>query len=154
MFGQALAAIVAQGDTIGLVGPLGAGKSLLARSIIQELMGRQIDVPSPTYTLVEQYESERGPICHLDLYRLSSVQEALNIGLDDMLESTICLIEWADKVASTLPSTTLLLSISAVDETTNNASVNSAKNADAPRQLMVVADNVWQERLERSNIFS
>lgn len=91
------------GDTVCLSGDLGAGKTTLARGAIQAWTGRQEEVPSPTYTLVQTYEGPRGELWHCDLYRLKTPDEAFEIGLVDAFESAACLIEWPERAAALLP---------------------------------------------------
>ena len=95
--GQALAPLLRAGDAILLYGPLGMGKSTLARGLIRALTRPEEDVPSPTFTLVQFYEAEP-PVAHFDLYRLSSPQEALEIGLDEALDEGCALIEWPERL--------------------------------------------------------
>ena len=97
--GQALRA----GDTVCLSGPLGAGKSTLARALIRSLTTPDEDVPSPTFTLVQFYESPGLKIAHFDLYRLTSPDEAYEIGLDEALDEGAALIEWPERLEGALP---------------------------------------------------
>lgn len=90
------------GDIFALRGDLGAGKSAFSRGFIQALLG-DIDVPSPTFTLIQTYESDIAPVHHFDLYRLEDPQEVLELGWDDALAGGICLIEWPDKAGGFLP---------------------------------------------------
>ncbi len=103
---RALAAILSQtakvGDIFTLSGDLGAGKSAFARGFIQSLLGN-IDVPSPTFTLVQNYEGPNGPLYHFDLYRLENPHDVLELGWDEALAEGICLIEWPDKAGDYLP---------------------------------------------------
>ncbi|MGB7318025.1 MAG: tRNA (adenosine(37)-N6)-threonylcarbamoyltransferase complex ATPase subunit type 1 TsaE [Planktotalea sp.] len=104
-----------QGDTILLQGDIGAGKSFFARSLIQSLQDIPEDVPSPTFTLVQTYETRAGEIWHADLYRLSDPDEAEELGLTDAFTTAICLIEWPDRLASLTPINALTLSIETTD---------------------------------------
>ena len=81
--GRKLAAILKPGDVVALDGPLGSGKTALARAAIRALTSPEEDVPSPTFTLVQSYESERGPLYHFDLYRLEAPDQAVELGIDD-----------------------------------------------------------------------
>lgn len=101
--GAALASLLAPGDAVCLSGPLGAGKSTLARALVRTLTTPEEDVPSPTFTLVQFYEGERLPVAHFDLYRLSDPDEAYEIGLDEALEEGAALIEWPERLEGRLP---------------------------------------------------
>lgn len=102
-FGAALAAELRAGEAICLSGPLGAGKSVLARGVIRALSPEEGDVPSPTFTLVQFYDGPRFPIAHFDLYRLNSADEAYEIGLDEALRDGAAIIEWAERLGHHLP---------------------------------------------------
>lgn len=96
------------GDVVALEGPLGAGKSVLARSIIQHACPQENDIPSPTFTLVQTYEPADGPsLLHFDLYRLDLPEDALELGIEDAFIDSICLIEWAQRLGPYLPRTAL-----------------------------------------------
>jgi tRNA threonylcarbamoyladenosine biosynthesis protein TsaE len=92
--GAALAATLRPGDALCLEGPLGAGKSELARGLIRALTSPEEEVPSPTFTLVQLYETPGLPLAHFDLYRLERPEEADELGLDEALVSGAALIEW------------------------------------------------------------
>ncbi len=95
--GQTLAPLLQPGDCVLLYGPLGMGKSTLARGLIRALTSPTEDVPSPTFTLVQFYESEP-PVAHFDLYRLSDPEEAWEVGLDEALDEGCALIEWPERL--------------------------------------------------------
>lgn len=114
--GEWLAQILRPGDTVLLEGPIGAGKSHLARALIRAKLGRMEDVPSPTFTLVQTYDAGETEIWHADLYRLSVPDEVLELGLEDAFASAICLIEWPDRLGSYLPDDALHLRLSAEGE--------------------------------------
>lgn len=86
-----------------LEGPIGAGKTHFARCLIQSLMDTPEDVPSPTFTLVQTYDTTAGEIWHADLYRLTSLDEIEELGLAEAFESAICLIEWPDRLGPLSP---------------------------------------------------
>lgn len=94
-FARDLATRLGPGDTICLEGPLGAGKSHLARSAIQSLTG-ETHIPSPTYTLVQTYDGPACEIWHCDLYRLGDAGEIEEIGLRDAFATEITFVEWPD----------------------------------------------------------
>ena len=95
--GQAIAPLLAPGDSLLLYGPLGMGKSTLARGLIRALTTPDEDVPSPTFTLVQFYESDP-PVAHFDLYRLTRPEEAFEIGLDEALDDGCAIIEWPERL--------------------------------------------------------
>lgn len=101
--GRALASRLGRGEALCLSGPLGAGKSTLARALIRALTTPDEDVPSPTFTLVQFYEGQGLSIAHFDLYRLSAPDEAYEIGLDEALEEGAALIEWPQRLEGRLP---------------------------------------------------
>jgi tRNA threonylcarbamoyladenosine biosynthesis protein TsaE len=115
LLGQWFAAHLGAGDALLLQGPIGAGKSHLARALIRARLGRMEDVPSPTFTLVQTYQADI-EIWHADLYRLSHPDEVLELGLDEAFSTAICLIEWPDRLGSLAPETALRLELSSEAE--------------------------------------
>lgn len=111
-----LAARLVPGDSLLLSGPIGAGKSHLARAFIRARLGRFEDVPSPSFTLVQTYQAEDAEIWHADLYRLSHPDEVLELGLDDAFATAICLVEWPDRLGHLAPTHAIKLSLSSKDE--------------------------------------
>ena len=93
---QQVAKAARVGDVIALKGDLGAGKTAFARAFIQYLAAKEIEVPSPTFTLVQIYELPKVTIYHFDLYRLSSPDELLELGLEEAFAEGITLIEWPE----------------------------------------------------------
>jgi tRNA threonylcarbamoyladenosine biosynthesis protein TsaE len=101
--GAALGKVLERGEAVCLTGPLGAGKSVVARGLIRALCPAEADVPSPTFTLVQTYDGPRFAIAHIDLYRLARADEAFELGLDDALKSGAAVIEWAERLGHHLP---------------------------------------------------
>ncbi len=97
--GALIAAGLRAGDVIYLEGDLGAGKSSLARGLIRALTTSGQDVPSPTFTLLQTYDTPDFPLLHLDLYRLRSPEEAYELGLDEACPPAVLVIEWPDRLA-------------------------------------------------------
>lgn len=106
-----LAADLRASDVVALRGELGAGKSELARAILQEL-GVEGDVPSPTFTLVQLYDIDGQLITHFDLYRLNVESELDELGWDDALADSIALVEWPERAGGRLPAKRLDIQIS------------------------------------------
>ncbi|TPK99658.1 tRNA (adenosine(37)-N6)-threonylcarbamoyltransferase complex ATPase subunit type 1 TsaE [Mesorhizobium sp. B2-4-12] len=109
--GEDLAFAVRAGDVLALKGDLGAGKSTLARALIRTLADdARLDVPSPTFTLVQSYDT-RIPVHHFDLYRLSSANELDELGFEEALTQGAALVEWPERAEGELPKTTVLIEL-------------------------------------------
>ena len=104
------AAVLRAGDVIALVGPLGSGKTTLVQGIMDSLKYKG-SASSPTFALANEYVTPRGPVYHMDMYRLSTAELA-QFPLEDYWGNGICLIEWADKVRNRWPGGTLELELS------------------------------------------
>ena len=92
------------GDVVTLSGDLGAGKTTLARTLIRYLAGDPtIEVPSPTFTLMQSYDLPQFPLVHVDLYRVSGPTELAELGFDDLPERAVMLLEWPDRADGLLP---------------------------------------------------
>ena len=103
-FATDLAGALEPGDLITLSGDLGAGKTTFARALIRHLAGDDTtEVPSPTFTLVQNYELPRFVLVHADLYRVNSAAELAELGFDDAPDGAVVLMEWPDRAAGTLP---------------------------------------------------
>lgn len=100
--GADLAKHLKPGDIVALTGGLGAGKTTLARGLIMAISDT-VEVPSPTYTLVQTYDTDRGELWHCDMYRLERPEDAYELGLIDSFPDIISLIEWPDKLGTLLP---------------------------------------------------
>jgi len=110
--GEAVARVLKPGDAVCLHGPLGAGKSTLARGLIRALTSPDEEVPSPTFTLVQTYDAAF-PLAHFDLYRLTDPDEAFEIGIDEALDDGCAIIEWPERLEGRLPETRLDIVIEA-----------------------------------------
>jgi hypothetical protein len=108
--GARIAAALRKGDAVALAGDLGAGKTTLARAILTSL-GISEAVPSPTFTLVQNYGTAHLNISHFDLYRLKSARELDELGLDEALEQGAALIEWPDRAEGRLPANRLTVEL-------------------------------------------
>ena len=98
--GARLAAALRPGDLVLLEGDLGVGKTALARAVIRSLLGDPgLDVPSPSFALVQPYEGRGRSILHADLYRLTSEREIDELGLFDRADA-IVLVEWPERAPS------------------------------------------------------
>lgn len=111
VLGGRIAAGLETGDAVALEGDLGAGKTTLARAILRALGVRE-DVPSPTFTLLQIYETPHLMVRHYDLYRIENPAEMDELGLDDALAEGAALIEWPERAAGRLPPDMLHVALS------------------------------------------
>ena len=121
-----LARVLSPGDTVLLSGHLGAGKTHLARALIRALIGpggEAEPVPSPTFTLVQTYETARGEVWHADLYRLGERSEVDELGLDTAMGVAICLVEWPDRLAPRWPAGAALLHLERLHDDSRRARI-------------------------------
>ena len=132
--GRWLATCLRPGDTVLLQGPIGSGKSHLARSVIQSWLGRLEEVPSPTFTLVQTYGEGANEIWHADLYRLSHPDEVIERGLEDAFGRAICLIEWPERLGRATPASALRIDFLQDGE---------------GRRVVLAGSADWAERLSR-----
>jgi tRNA threonylcarbamoyladenosine biosynthesis protein TsaE len=110
-----LADVARPGDLVALYGTLGLGKTAFARAFIQQLAGAEEQVPSPTFTLVQSYDTAAGTIWHFDLYRLVRPEDVWELGFEDALADGITLIEWPERLGPAVPARRLDLSLRAGD---------------------------------------
>jgi tRNA threonylcarbamoyladenosine biosynthesis protein TsaE len=116
--GVALASVLRGGTVVGLIGPLGAGKTRLVQAVATALGVPAGRVTSPTFVLVNEYTSGRLPVYHFDTYRLKDDDDFLNLGPEEYFDSAgITFVEWADRVATLLPASRLEITIDPTSET-------------------------------------
>ncbi|MCZ6885671.1 MAG: tRNA (adenosine(37)-N6)-threonylcarbamoyltransferase complex ATPase subunit type 1 TsaE [Alphaproteobacteria bacterium] len=111
-----LAPLLCAGDIIGLAGPLGAGKTTFARALIETLVeiggaGNLGEVPSPTFTLVQVYETGAVPVWHFDLYRLERPEDAIELAIEEAFASAISLVEWPERLGDLMPGAWLKMNL-------------------------------------------
>lgn len=114
--GKRIGSALQPGDTVALIGDLGAGKTVLAKGVLSGLGGDADEVTSPTFVLMARHEA-RLTLYHFDAYRLSGPNEMLAIGADDFFYGNgACIVEWADRVAAALPADRLEIHMSIAGE--------------------------------------
>ena len=128
-FGRRLGERLFPGAVVALVGPLGAGKTHLARAIAEGLgLADSRSVTSPTFVLIQEYTA-RLPVYHFDVYRLRSEREFLELGVEEYFAGEgVCLIEWADKVEAALPVEHLRVILEVTGETSRRATLSANGN--------------------------
>ena len=113
--GRRIARHLRPGDAVLLAGPLGAGKSALARALIRAAAGQPgLEVPSPSYTLVQEYDTPAGPISHFDLWRLDGPGGLVELGWEDA-RTGIVVVEWPDRLGALRPPDALTVTLSHAD---------------------------------------
>ncbi len=114
-FARVVAGMARPGDTIGLAGVLGAGKTTFARAFVNaraEAAGAgPVEVPSPTFTLVQPYEIGGTTVHHFDLYRVDVPEDALELGIEDAFAAGISLVEWPDRLGPLMPGDALIVTL-------------------------------------------
>ena len=98
-----LGQVLKPGDCLLLDGGIGAGKTHFARCLLQSIQTLPEDVPSPTFTLVQIYDTQIGEVWHADLYRLGSLEELVEIGLTEIFGTAVSIIEWPDRLGDLAP---------------------------------------------------
>ena len=109
-FGKILSELIEEGDIILLDGEMGSGKTFLARSIISNLLEEKfkgMEIPSPTFTLIQEYNCKNFVLGHADLYRIKNNNELDALGLEDILEKGCLLVEWPEKIKELYENNTL-----------------------------------------------
>lgn len=134
-FGAKLARLLKPGDTVALTGGLGSGKTALARAVVRAFQPEE-DVPSPTFTLIQQYPTPNFVIWHVDLYRLTSAREVRELGLDEAIDSGgALLVEWPERGGNWLPDDRLDITLSIGTNT-------------GERRAEIIAYGSWIDRLD------
>lgn len=112
-----LAARLSPGDAVLLQGDLGAGKTVFARALIRALTETpDLEVPSPTFTLVQTYETPTGPVAHFDLYRIEDAEEVYETGWEDARADGIVIVEWPERLGSLAPREAITVTFRTSDE--------------------------------------
>ena len=138
-FAADVAATLRPGDLVTLSGDLGAGKTTLARAIIRALAGdATIEVPSPTFTLLQIYDLPRFPLVHADLYRVNTLAELAELGWEEASEGAAVLVEWPDRAGALIQADRLEIALMMA----NNLGSGS-------RQIRLTGLGAWAERLAR-----
>ena len=132
--GQALARLARPGDVIAREGALGCGKTALARAFIRARAGVEEEVPSPTFTLAQSYDTADGTVWHFDLYRLEKAEDALELGIEEAFAEAITLIEWPERLGPWLPADRLAVHLAAGAMPTE-------------RRATLIGGGVWTTRL-------
>ncbi len=128
-----LAAALVPGDLVALRGDLGAGKTALSRALIRAVTEEEAEVPSPTFTLVQTYETDIGPVWHFDLYRLSGPDEVTELGWDEARAESVLLVEWPDRLGPLLPDDRL--------------DITMTFTGPDSRQAELIGHGAWEARL-------
>jgi tRNA threonylcarbamoyladenosine biosynthesis protein TsaE len=132
--GARLAPLLRTRDVVALQGDLGAGKTTLARGLLRALANDpEMDVPSPTFTLVEVYEFPAITVWHFDLYRLKQAEDAWELGLEQALGEAVSLIEWPERLSTLLPANRLEVRLQA---------------SNGGRRAELVGSGDWASRLQ------
>jgi tRNA threonylcarbamoyl adenosine modification protein YjeE len=137
------------GDVVTLSGGLGAGKTTLARALVRALADDpDLEVPSPTFTLMQVYEGPRGSIVHADFYRLGGAQELVELGWEEVTESAIALAEWPERAESALKGSRLDINLDLVpgQEAHARTAALTGLGAFAPRVQRLAAFQTIAER--------
>ena len=129
---QEISKICKKGDVLAISGNMGSGKTTFIRYFIQKV-SKAKSVPSPSYNIMLPYESRYSKIYHMDVWRLKNHKEALSLGITEMFDNAIFLIEWAEKIKIILPSDSLNLSI---------------KNINNQKILEIEGNEIWKKRLK------
>lgn len=132
LIAQEISKICKKGDVLGISGNMGSGKSTFIRYFIRNISNAK-SVPSPSYNIILPYETKHFVIYHMDVWRLQNHNEALSLGITEMFDDSVFLIEWAEKIKMILPNNSLMLSI---------------KNKNNQKCLEIIGNEAWKKRLK------
>jgi tRNA threonylcarbamoyladenosine biosynthesis protein TsaE len=139
--GRRLGRTVSPGDVVALTGDLGSGKSVLARGVL-EALGVKGDMPSPSFVIVANYEATV-PVNHIDLYRLDDPGQAMDIGIDEIIDSGgVSIIEWADRLGELLPPASIRVGMNMVEEPTHRLVSIETASPEVRGRLMDLAGSL------------
>jgi N-acetylmuramate 1-kinase len=148
-----LALKIETGDALALQGDIGAGKTTFARALIRALLGdNRAEVPSPTFSLQQIYETPRITVSHFDLFRLSSAEEALELGLDDCLRNGAAVIEWPERARALLPADRFELALAESEWTDTRCVTLTGFGTAADRVRRIGELFIFLERQGRWNL--
>ena len=136
-FGTSLAEIANPQDILLLNGNLGSGKSIIARAFIRAYCQTNEEIPSPTFTLLQTYDSGPFTVFHFDLYRVNTVEETFELGIEEAFGDGISLIEWPDRLGGQLPNDRLEINIVVGKKLTS-------------REVILKGYGYWTDRLKHS----
>jgi tRNA threonylcarbamoyladenosine biosynthesis protein TsaE len=132
--GASLSNRLRAGDIVALEGPLGVGKTTFARALIRGLGWSESEIPSPTFTLVQQYDLAEFTLWHFDLYRLETPEDAFELGIEEAFADGVSLVEWPDRLGGYMPPDHLAVTLSFADN-------------EGARRVSIVGGAAWEGRL-------
>jgi len=122
--GMRIGSMLCKGDVVALQGTLAAGKTTITKGIALGL-GITEDVTSPTFTLISEYYG-RLPLYHMDVYRLDSTEDFINLGVEELLYGNgVCVVEWSEKVMEELPPSSIRIRLESQEDGSRTISVEN-----------------------------
>lgn len=126
--GRKIGKLLKPGDVIAMSGTLAAGKTTITKGIAESL-GIKDNVTSPTFCLISEYEGEKMPLYHMDVYRLDGEEDFLNLGVEELLYGNgVCIIEWSEKVKNALPKKTIYMNITPNQDSSRTINIENWNN--------------------------
>lgn len=122
---QKIATFLKPGNIVTFSGTLGTGKTFFCREIIRSLCGKDTNVTSPTFNLLQIYSTDKFDIYHFDLYRLKSPEEVFELGIEEAFAGHICLIEWPEIIESFLPLDRIRVNLEIISPSIRRCLINS-----------------------------